>query len=84
MTKPEVRGAGVRFYLVGRVPVRLEEREGGGVDVLAFNPLLGGFVQDARYYGAVQFEDMGRVREIDEANFGTAVQALQREYGQTA
>lgn len=76
--KPEIR-----FYLVGRVPVKIQERV-GGVDVMAFNPLLGGFVKDARYYGAVEFEDMGRVREIDEADFNDFVQSLRREYGQPA
>ena len=67
------------FYLVGRVPVQITQRS-GGVDVLAFNPLLGGFVNDARYYGAVLFEDMGRVQDTDQAGFDAAVQELQRQY----
>lgn len=70
---------GVKFYLVGKVPVRIEERV-DGADVLAFNPLLGGFVHDARYYGAVLFEDMGRVQESDQAGFDAAVQELQQFY----
>lgn len=84
MTTPATGQTQVKFYLVGRVPVRLEELASGGVDVLAFNPLLGGYVHDARYYSAVLFEDMGRVREIDGASFETAVQALQQEFEQTA
>ena len=70
---------GVKFYLVGKVPVRIEERA-EGADVLAFNPLLGGFVNDTRYYGAVLFEDMGRVQETDQAGFDEAVQVLQQLY----
>lgn len=79
MTKSSRRPLGITFYLVGKVPVRIEERA-EGVDVLAFNPLLGGFVKDARYYGAVLFEDMGRVQDTDQAGFDAAVQDLQRQY----
>ena len=79
MTKSAKRPLGVKFYLVGKVPVRIEERV-EGVDVLAFNPLLGGYVHDARYYGAVLFEDMGRVRESDQAGFDAAVRELQQQY----
>lgn len=83
MTKSTKRPLGITFYLVGKVPVRIEERP-EGVDVLAFNPLLGGFVHDARYYGAVLFEDMGRVQESDQAGFDAAVQVLQQLYNVSA
>lgn len=69
-----------KYYLVGKVPVEIAERVDGSVAVRAFNPLMGGFVTDARYYGAVQFEDMGRVQETDQRGFEDAVQNLQQAY----
>lgn len=62
----------VRYFLVGRVPVRMQERS-DGVSLVAFNPLLGGFVSTARYYSAIKDED---AREIDEAEFDRQVEIL--------
>ena len=62
----------VRYFLVGRVPVRMQERP-DGVSLVAFNPLLGGFVSTARYYSAIKDED---AREIDQAEFDRQVEVL--------
>ncbi|RJF76176.1 hypothetical protein D3875_00230 [Deinococcus cavernae] len=80
MTQKPQQQPQTQFYLVGKVPVEWTEESDGSVTVRAFNPLLGGFVTDARYYGAVQFEDMGRVQRIDRAAFEQAVRELQAAY----
>lgn len=64
------------YYLVGKVPVKMELVEGGGVRLVAYNPLLGGFVVDPAYYSAVIFGDLGRVREIDEDEYKCQVDTL--------
>lgn len=67
----------VQYFLVGRVPVKLQERS-DGVVLLAFNPLLGGFVSDARYYSTIkrhQGDDDG-VEKITEAEFEARVHEL--------
>jgi len=66
-----------KYYLVGRVPVKMQERP-DGVALVAFNPLLGGFVADARYYSAIKWNEDGRVQEIDEAQFEREVERLRR------
>ena len=67
-----VLDAPVKYYLVGRVPVRMQERP-DGVSLVAFNPLLGGFVSTARYYSAIKDDE---AREIDEAEFDRQVEVL--------
>jgi hypothetical protein len=71
-----------RYYLVGRVPVRLEERPGGGLTVMAFNPLLGGYVSDARYYNTILRHegDEDGVYPIDAAEFTRRIEELRQEF----
>ncbi len=80
MTKPKKPSQGeVKYYLVGRVPVKMQQRP-DGVALVAFNPLLGGFVADARYYSTIkrhEHDDDG-VRQIDEAEFERQVEVLKR------
>ena len=67
----------VKYYLLGQVPVKLEERPGEGAALVAFDPLRGGYVADARYYSAIKREDRGAVREITAQEFEQQVQRLQ-------
>lgn len=75
-----------QYYLVGRVPVRLEELAGGGVAVMAFNPLLGGFVSDMRYYSTIIRHkgegdgDGDGVHRISETKFAEQIELLKSRY----
>ena len=69
-------GPVVTYYLLGQVPVKMEERPGEGVSLVAFDPLQGGYVADARYYSAVKREDRGPVVQISAEEFGRQVEAL--------
>ncbi|MGY2896987.1 hypothetical protein [Deinococcus sp. UYEF24] len=71
-------GPEVRYYLLGGVPVKLEEQPGEGVSLVAFDPLRGGFVADARYYSAIKREDRESVVQITAEEFGRQVETLQR------
>ncbi|ULH16667.1 hypothetical protein MF271_08870 [Deinococcus sp. KNUC1210] len=68
----------VRYYLLGQVPVKLEERPGEGAALVAFDPLRGGYVADARYYSAIKREDREPVREISAAEFERQVERLKK------
>ena len=70
-------GPQVRYYLLGGVPVKLEEHPGEGVSLVAFDPLRGGFVADARYYSAIKREDRESVVQITAEEFGRQVELLQ-------
>jgi len=70
-------GPQVRYYLLGGVPVKLEEQPGEGVSLVAFDPLRGGFVADARYYSAIKREDRESVVQITAEEFGRQVKLLQ-------
>ncbi|MFC6619680.1 hypothetical protein [Deinococcus radiophilus] len=76
-TGPAAQETEVRYYLVGRVPVKLQERP-DGVALVAYNPLLGGFVSDARYYSAIKRHegDEDGIERIDEDRFTAQVAAL--------
>jgi len=74
---PEPEPNETKYYLVGRVPVKMQERP-DGVALVAFNPLLGGFVADVRYYSAIKWNEDGRVQEIDEGQFEREVERLRR------
>ncbi|GGR25175.1 hypothetical protein [Deinococcus ruber] len=69
----------VKYYLLGQVPVKLEERPGEGAALVAFDPLRGGYVADARYYSAIKREDREPVREISAAEFEQQVERLKQE-----
>ncbi|MFC4454496.1 hypothetical protein [Deinococcus sonorensis] len=73
-------GAGtlVRHYLLGEVPVKLEQAPGQGVALVAFDPLRGGFMADARYYTAIKRGDRDTVREISAEEFARQVARLQQ------
>lgn len=72
-----------KYYLVGRVPVAMTIRE-DGVYIRAFNPLLGGYVADARYYSAIKFGENGDVRPITEEQFKAQARELADEFGVSA
>jgi len=71
-------GPQVRYYLLGGVPVKLEEQPGEGVSLVAFDPLRGGFVADGRYYSAIKRKDRESVREITAEEFELQVDLLKR------
>ena len=77
------REAGVRpttrYYLLGQVPVKLEEGPGEGAALVAYDPTRGGYVADARYYSAIKREDREPVREIGAEEFGRQVKLLRRD-----
>ncbi|WP_019009570.1 hypothetical protein [Deinococcus aquatilis] len=67
----------VRYYMVGRVPVKMQERL-DGVVLRAYNPVLGGFVSDSRYYITIKRHerDGDGVRRIDENEYKRQVAEL--------
>ena len=71
------RVTNLRYHLRGRVPVKTEGVEDGGCAVLAFNPLLGGFVYASRYYFNLREDDEWITRE----RYDAQVQLLQEEWG---
>ncbi len=71
-----------RYYLLGQIPVRLEEGPGEGAALVAFDPTRGGYVADARYYSAIKREDREPVREITAERFREQVERLRRQDGQ--
>ena len=79
------REAGVRpttrYYLLGRVPVKLEEGPGEGAALVAYDPTRGGYVADARYYSAIRREDREPVREISADEFARQVNRLRLDEG---
>lgn len=78
---PRTEAGAVTYYLVGRVPVKMQERP-DGVELVAFNPLLGGYVSDARYYSTIKRHDGDEdgVYRIDEAEFERRVEQLRDEF----
>ncbi|WP_188964855.1 RelA/SpoT domain-containing protein [Deinococcus aquiradiocola] len=74
-------GPTVTYYLLGQVPVKMEERPGEGVSLVAYDPSRGGYVADARYYSDIKREDREPVSVITEAEFLRQVEHL-RQSGQ--
>ena len=69
-------GPVVSYHLLGQVPVKMEERPGEGVSLVAYDPLRGGFVADASYYSAIKRQDRGPVVQITAAAFARQVKLL--------
>ncbi|WP_407571601.1 hypothetical protein [Deinococcus altitudinis] len=72
-----------RYYLLGQVPVKLEEGPGEGAALVAYDPSRGGFVADARYYSAIKREDREPVREISAEEFRLQIERLSRQEGES-
>lgn len=69
-----------KYYLVGAVPVQMDVDE-DGVWLVAFNPIVGGYISDPRYYRMISFNRAGNVTEIDYINYQNAILSLSSEYG---
>ena len=69
-------GPAVSYHLLGQVPVKMEDRPGEGIALVAYDPLRGGFVADASHYSAIKRQDRGTVVQITAAAFAQQVELL--------
>lgn len=67
-----------KFYLVGRVPVKIEKCADGTTVIQAFNAALGRFETNSRYYSMIKRDDTGLVRKVTQEEFEFEVSQLGR------
>ena len=68
----------IKYYIVGRVPVKIEKRDDGTTVIQAFNAALGRFETNSRYYSMIRRDDTGLVRKVTHEDFELEVEQLSK------
>lgn len=68
-----------KYYLVGDVPVQVDIDE-DGVWLVAFNPVMGGYIADPQYYRMLKFNRGDNVIEVSYIEYQRQILYLSEKY----